>query len=109
MLKIHPLLQGERRVVKRQLALTGSSAVASIIVSVAFQPVASISTSTSASRSESGSIREKERERPASPDSQRNIDEFSTFYKGKRNSNTWMHQAVNVSLLALRCFSVPSS
>lgn len=85
--------QGERKVLRRQLALTGGSAVANITVSVAFQPVASVSSSRSANRTESGSIREKDRERPASPDSQRNIDEFSTFNKGKRNSNTWMHQA----------------
>lgn len=94
-------MQGERRVVRRQLALTGSSAVASIVVSLVFQPVASVSISNPASRAESGSIREKDRERPASPDSQRNIDEFSTFNKGKRNSNTWMHQAVRFTPLAL--------
>ncbi|KAK3921677.1 Double C2-like domain-containing protein alpha [Frankliniella fusca] len=87
------LNQGERKVLKRQLALTGSSTNANITVSVAFQPVASVSASRSVNRTESGSIRDKERERPASPDSQRNIDEFSTFNKGKRNSNTWMHQA----------------
>lgn len=91
-------MQNERRVVRRQLALTGNSAVANITVSVAFLPVASVSVSGSMSRKETGSVREKDRERPASPDSQRNIDEFSTFNKGKRNSNTWMHQAVSSPL-----------
>lgn len=78
--------------------------MANITISVAFHPVVSVSMSSSTLRTETGTIREKERERPASPDSQRNIDEFSTFYKGKRNSNTWMHQAVgfkNIFLVAL--------
>lgn len=87
------MLKNERKLVRRQLALTGNSAVANITVSVAFQPVASVSASSSISRLETGSIREKDRQRPASPD-QRNIDEFSTFSRGKRNSNTWMHHAV---------------
>ncbi len=83
---------------RRQLALAGSSVNASVTVSVAFQPVALVSSSCSGSRTELGSTRDRERERPASP-SQRNIDDFSTFNKGKHNSNTWMHQAVSTMVV----------